>query len=245
MQNEKLDKINTINDIEKKLSNESKNINKVSGIYILLNKINNKWYVGSSVNIVRERYRHHKNMLRKNIHHCLHLQRAWNKYGENCFEFHIVELVNENITDVEQLYLNYGKMNCRYMMYNTAEDAIAPTRGLKLTEEHKRKISFSGRGKQVGKLNPMWKIGNKHPLYGKKQTDESKRKNSESNKIAQRGERNSRYDHSHYTFHNKLTGEIFVGTRYEFYTKHNTKNNIHTLINGKTKSVKGWIVIKT
>lgn len=47
-------------------------------------------YVGSSVQL-SQRWAYHRTSLRKGVHHCRHLQRAWNKYGEDAFDFAILE----------------------------------------------------------------------------------------------------------------------------------------------------------
>jgi len=57
-----------------------------SGVYQILNKINNKSYVGSAVNLKNRKLQHFSN-LRKNKHTNEYLQNSWNKYGEDCFEF--------------------------------------------------------------------------------------------------------------------------------------------------------------
>jgi predicted GIY-YIG superfamily endonuclease len=69
----------------------------VSGIYAIVNTLNNKKYIGSSENL-RKRYRQHFNNLNKNKHVNTHLQRAYNKYGASVFEFWILEEC-ENIRD--------------------------------------------------------------------------------------------------------------------------------------------------
>ena len=56
------------------------------GVYFIKNKINGKFYVGHSIDI-KYRFRRHLYELKRNIHHCQYLQRAWNKYGEENYEF--------------------------------------------------------------------------------------------------------------------------------------------------------------
>ena len=73
-------------------------IGKISGIYIILNKINNKYQVGSSVKL-NNRNGQHWSLLRCNKHGNPKLQNAWNKYGEENFEFHVVELVNKKLNE--------------------------------------------------------------------------------------------------------------------------------------------------
>jgi group I intron endonuclease len=76
------------------------------GIYKILNTIDNKSYYGSSKNI-KKRWYDHKNQLRKNKHHNTILQRAWNKYGEDTFQFKIIEECDEkDLLLIEQKYLN-------------------------------------------------------------------------------------------------------------------------------------------
>jgi group I intron endonuclease len=80
--------------------------NPMIGIYKITNKINNNSYFGSSKDIER-RWLTHKNQLKNNNHHNLHLQRSWNKYGDNNFIFEIVEQCCENILfETEQKYLD-------------------------------------------------------------------------------------------------------------------------------------------
>jgi group I intron endonuclease len=91
-----------------------------SGIYKIVNTVNNKYYVGSSKRIFN-RLADHIYTLRKNKHDNKHLQRSFNKYGEKCFQFSIVEEANANkILIIEQKYLdlikNDGK-NCYNMKF--------------------------------------------------------------------------------------------------------------------------------
>lgn len=62
------------------------------GIYAIRNRTNNKSYIGSSVNIAK-RWLEHKWALKSGRHHSQKLQRAWNKYTAEAFEFVVLELV--------------------------------------------------------------------------------------------------------------------------------------------------------
>ena len=55
-------------------------------IYKILNKANGKFYIGST-NKVSRRWTHHKSNLKYNRHCNQKLQRAYNKYGKDNFEF--------------------------------------------------------------------------------------------------------------------------------------------------------------
>lgn len=68
--------------------------NKISGIYCIQNTENGKKYVGKSKNI-KHRWTVHKSHLNRNIHSNVYLQRAWNKYGKDGFEFRILEECDE------------------------------------------------------------------------------------------------------------------------------------------------------
>lgn len=131
----------------------------ISGIYAIVNQVNEKRYVGSSVNIFL-RWQQHKNALRANRHENQHLQRAWTKYGESAFSFIIVDLVLPfHILDVEQKHLDKNKDG-----YNIAVCALATQMGLirsrktrdkiraaklgkPLSLEHRAKLSASGKGR--------------------------------------------------------------------------------------------------
>lgn len=75
------------------------------GIYAIVNKNKDKWYLGSSKDI-HKRFARHLWELRQGVHHSVHLQRAFNKYGEGAFELQIVEYcLEEDLLERESLYL--------------------------------------------------------------------------------------------------------------------------------------------
>ena len=60
------------------------------GIYMIRNRINNKVYIGQSIDLVRREGDHFSD-LRRGIHTNTHLQSSFNKYGEVNFEFIVLE----------------------------------------------------------------------------------------------------------------------------------------------------------
>lgn len=81
-----------------------------SGIYNIINIINGKIYIGSAM-CFYHRNHIHLHHLRHNTHYNDHLQRAFNKYGEENFKFEIIEYVEDKskLIKREQFYLNkYG-----------------------------------------------------------------------------------------------------------------------------------------
>jgi group I intron endonuclease len=58
------------------------------GIYKITNIVNNKCYVGSSINIKNRIYKHFW-LLSNNKHYNLHLQKSYNKYGKSNFIYEV------------------------------------------------------------------------------------------------------------------------------------------------------------
>lgn len=65
------------------------------GVYRIVNTKNNKSYIGSTSRSFIIRFRQHLTELRCNKHPSNHLQSSWNKYGEDSFEFIIIEVCND------------------------------------------------------------------------------------------------------------------------------------------------------
>jgi group I intron endonuclease len=151
-------------------------------IYKIINTVNGKFYVGSTTN-TRERFRTHRNKLRRNKHHTKHLQAAWNKYGESMFVFHVIETIpdGQSLQDAEDVWLlaHVGKPYC----YNSGLRSGAPWRGAEkgthpnfgkpLSEEMKQSISST--------LKEFYAEDYfNHPRVGIAHTDEAKAKISAS-----------------------------------------------------------------
>lgn len=119
-----------------------------TGIYKITNKINNKFYYGSTMNNFSTRWRGHKTKLNKNTHHNIHLQAAWNKYGASAFEFSIIlKCMPDECLIHEQRYLDLywdNGLNC----YNRSPTA-KNTFGVKKTSEAREKIRNRMLGNQI------------------------------------------------------------------------------------------------
>lgn len=210
---------------------------KIVGVYKIVNKINGKYYIGSSTNI-NQRWYNHRCELRKNRHGNQYLQNAWNKYGESNFEFIIVELTDfNNRLNIEQTYLDICRDN-RNISYNIGTDTVGFFKGCHHTSESRIKIGNAHRGmiiseeqkKRQSLLMRGRYIGSKNPMYGKKQSESAKRKMS-------------REDKHIYSFSNIRNNQIFVGTRKEFNLKFNIGlDNICNLLHGKVRCSKGWTI---
>lgn len=64
-----------------------------SAIYQIVNVLTGFRYIGSTENFSK-RKRAHLYRLRKHIHENLHLQRAWDKYGEEAFRIFVIEYID-------------------------------------------------------------------------------------------------------------------------------------------------------
>ncbi len=116
-----------------------------SGIYKILNLINNKIYVGSSINI-SVRITSHKLNLRKNKHCNTHLQYSYNKYGIENFIYEVIEYCDENLLlKKEEYYINYFKCLDINKGYNISSFSNGRKRHSKTTIE---KISNAHKGKK-------------------------------------------------------------------------------------------------
>jgi len=121
-------------------------LEKIIGVYSITNLINGKIYIGSSVDIKQRHYEHISD-LRRNVHHSIHLQRAWNKYSEDDFKFEIIELVidNDKLLEREQYWMDYYNCYHRDYGYNLHKIAGSPL-GYKHSEETKKLLSIKGKG---------------------------------------------------------------------------------------------------
>ncbi len=151
----------------------------MAAIYKITCVVTDDFYVGSAVKPKRRRWEHW-DALKKRRHHCVALQTAWNLYGEDAFEFEVIEEVEDESTLllVEDIYLLHhaGQPYC----YNTALSTQVPSSSQK---EVRDKISDS--------LKAYYEE-NTHPRQGKKHTPETLAKIA-ANRTAPKGEAHYRY----------------------------------------------------
>jgi len=109
------------------------------GIYKITNEVNNKVYVGSSLNIKNREYKHFW-LLRNGKHDNFFLQNSFNKNGELKFKFEIIELCNSSeLIDKENYYINLLKSNSPEFGYNLA--TVNEFRRNTYNDEVKKKLS--------------------------------------------------------------------------------------------------------
>lgn len=94
-------------------------------VYTITHRFNQRFYLGYSQE-TEKRFQSHRNMLRRGAHHCIHLQRAWDKDGEAAFEFRrlaVCVTVAEAI-DQEQMFLD-AYFDRMYNSVSTNDKAVA------------------------------------------------------------------------------------------------------------------------
>jgi len=182
------------------------------GIYKITNIINNKMYIGQSINM-ESRFKSHINSLKKNNHHNRHLQFAFNKYGENNFKFEIIiecninelddneiKLIHELNSVIDGYNLDYGGQNHRVFSKKTRK-RMSDARKKIMTPE----LLHWLRTNSIGRKTPdsvKKKIGDsirgeKHHFYGKHHTEEIKKRMSDTLKGRYAGKKNPFYGKHH------------------------------------------------
>ncbi len=149
------------------------------GVYKITNKINGKVYIGSTNHIHRRRTQNF-NRLKNGIHNSFKLQKDYDLYGLDAFEFDVIErhVNNEILLDREQFFID------KYMAYTEGYNVCqfsCSSKGRKQSEDQKKQHSERMKGK---KLTKEHRDNLSIALKGRKLSEETKQKISESNKIA-------------------------------------------------------------
>lgn len=160
---------------------------KIIGVYFILNKITNNFYVGHSIDIHR-RFNAHKSYLTRGIHHCLYLQRAWNKYGSNNFLFLIFKecKTEKESIELEQYFIN----NYKNILYNTSNDANCggdlltnnPNYSLIIAKRISSQKESLLKMTKKERIEKFARTGSKNGMYGRNHTEEVKKNLSILNK---------------------------------------------------------------
>ena len=150
-----------------------------------------KVYVGSSVNL-KSRKCNHFNMLKRNEHDNIHLQRAFKRDGIDNFKWEVIEYIEkyedkeklkEELLKAEQYWIDELKVCEPKYGYNFCKVA-GSCLGTKASEEAKEKMSLSAKKRMTKEYKEYLRNinkGNKY-LQGYKFSEESKEKMSLSHK---------------------------------------------------------------
>lgn len=186
---------------------------KICGIYCIENLVNHKKYIGQSIDVL-DRLADHRTRLRGGYHPNAHLQSSWNTYGEENFNFYIVEECDITNLDIQEIYyiaefntqddqFGYNVEPGGHAIKNMAEQTkqkISDTlTGRKFSEEHRKKIGEANHRREITdemrsnmSKNHADVKGSKNPRFGKPVSEETRRKISE-NRTPLRGEYHPMY----------------------------------------------------
>lgn len=127
-------------------------------IYAIRHILSGRAYVGSAVDRCR-RWKYHKNRLRRRLHHSGYLQNAWNLYGEEAFEWVVLEDLSAQCEGLESNEIR-SLLVAREHYWTELHRALKPgiynlraisssNLGVKYSEESKARMS-------------AWQVGKKH-----------------------------------------------------------------------------------
>lgn len=199
------------------------------GIYIIVNKINGRVYVGKTEVGFNTRWQYHKCALHGGYHSNRHLQNAWNKYGEKSFKFLKLEYCHiEELNERERHHIAIYK--ARGLAYNLT-DGGEGSLGLSPSIETREKLSLVRKGKNYRKgikHTPESKIKMSIAMKGKTKSKES---------IAKRALSISK----NWVIINPV-GEEFIIRNLNDFCRQNKLNysNMLGVANGRYKQCKGW-----
>jgi group I intron endonuclease len=163
----------------------------IIGVYKISNTLcpEGKYYIGYSCNI-KQRWQKHKSTLRGGCHRNIRMQRAYEKYGSECFTYEILQVceTEEEAKNVELSYLE--DLTIRDKLYNLHYNSSGgDTLTFHPDREQIIKKSAINQKKRISELTPeeykrrfCTKTGEKNGMYGRTHTDEVKRLFSEMHK---------------------------------------------------------------
>lgn len=127
-------------------------------IYFIKNVVNDKMYIGSAKDLY-ERWYEHRRRLKRGDHYNSYLQSSWSKYGEENFEFGVLEYLDDadELITREQVYLDLYESYDSANGYNILRFAGSAL-GHRHTELTRQKMSISQRKRKPASAETRWKI---------------------------------------------------------------------------------------
>lgn len=202
-------------------------------IYKITNTINNKCYVGQTLNDVKERWRQHK----KKSTNCRYLKHAFIKYGFDKFKFELICICFDE--DLDRYEIEYiKKFNCLVPNgYNLKSGGLG---GGRHNQETKDKIGKALKGRKHIYSNGV------NPNIGRKHKFESKNKISialTGRKLSEEHLRNMKDNGNKKILQFNLTGKLLnvYKSGKQAANKNNTTNaGVSMVCNGKRIQLKGF-----
>jgi group I intron endonuclease len=164
--------------------NKYKHLNKKAGVYCIKNTVDNRIYIGSSVNIL-SRIKDHLKRLKGNYHANKFLQVHFKEHG-SCFYFEVLMFCHKkDLIKEEQLMLDNYKSYEKHFGFNIAKTAGSMI-GFKHTDETKKSWSKKRSGVKLTfeakESMSKAKLGSKHPRSKLTEIDVVNIRNSFDNK---------------------------------------------------------------
>lgn len=151
-------------------------------IYKITNTINNKIYIGQTVN-PQKRWLKHLSVARSDYKYNSYFYNAINKYGSDNFKFEVIEECNVLCMDERESFWIKELNSLTPNGYNLTPggmylfDEHNPFYGKKHTQETKNKISKKLTGRKASKeeieIRRIINTGKSNPFYGKKHSEET------------------------------------------------------------------------
>lgn len=129
------------------------------GVYCIKNTINNKVYIGSSVNL-QKRITRHLTELKNFKHSNKYLEKSYHKYGPENFQLFLLEECNiESLIDKEIYYINLFNSLDKTYGYNLSIPKIHPT--INSNDSYRKILSLAKKGRKpknyLEMLKTRWK----------------------------------------------------------------------------------------
>jgi group I intron endonuclease len=144
-----------------------------AGIYLIRNKINNKVYIGKSINISSRMSSHKYGLRSKNLNlENNHFINAWHKYGEENFEYIVLEFLEKPNIECKISVKNFENLiKNREFFWISTYDSINREKGYNLKMDSSQLTIIS----EETLLKFKSKTGIKNPNYGNKWSEEKKK----------------------------------------------------------------------
>jgi group I intron endonuclease len=150
-------------------------------VYIIESKASKKVYIGMTMEY-ENRIKRHLFDLKGNRHHSQHLQRAWNKYGEENFIF--IEALNglskeEAIHNEEYLIEKYYDFLYNVSKSSSGGDLISyhpEIDRIKAKHSENGKLRWENKTEEEKEQASLSMMGENNPMYGKTHTPEAREK---------------------------------------------------------------------
>lgn len=134
-------------------------------VYKITNLLDNKFYIGSSANLLKRYYTHISN-IRANKQTCTKLIRAVRKHKEENFKFEIIEeCAIDNLLEREQYFLDTLKPHYNIALIAGSNLGIKRSKEVRLNKSVSQKEKWQDvdyRKKHLENLSKNWKLGSNH-----------------------------------------------------------------------------------